>query len=155
MAEYGRVDVCRSLVEAAEQGQVTIVTSALTIAEVTGGQQTASRPEVHEAIREFFAQPFVSLVSVDRFVAERAQELRIDRLQQGARKLPGNDAIHLATALMSNVDELFSYDDDDLCNLTGVYITDARQLLTIRHPFWAAQSRLTFLEAEDSKDGLE
>jgi predicted nucleic acid-binding protein len=155
MAEHGRVDVCRSLVEAAEQGQVTIVTSALTIAEVTGGQQTAFRPEVHKAIHEFFSQPFVSIVSVDRFVAERAQELRIDRLQQRARKLPGNDAIHLATALMSNVDELFSYDDDDLCNLTGVYITNIRQSLTIRHPFWAAQSRLTLPEVEDSKEDLE
>jgi predicted nucleic acid-binding protein len=155
MAEEGRVDACRALVQAAEQGQITIITSALTIAEVTGGQRTASRPEVHAAIREFFSQPFVSLMSVDRFVAERAQQLRIDRLQQRMRKLPGNDAIHLATALMSDVDELFSYDDDDLCNLTGVYLTNAHRSLTIRHPFWAAQSILVLPEVNDSNNDLE
>jgi hypothetical protein len=125
---------------AAGRGEVEIVTSTLTIAEVTGGRNAAHDEDLHRQIDAFFLQPYVLLVSLDRAIAKRAQQVRIDRHRQGMRGLPGNDAVHLATALESNVDIMFTLDDDDLLGLSDAYSTRDGKPLSVVPPRWTYQS---------------
>jgi predicted nucleic acid-binding protein len=142
--------ICSQILIAAERGEVEIVTSTLTIAEVTGGRNAALDEDHQQQIDAFFQQPYVLLVSVDRTIAKRAQQLRIDRHRLGVRGLPGNDAIHLATALDSNVDIMFTLDDDDLLGLSEEYTTRNGQPLAITPPRWTYQSDFLSSKDEDS-----
>lgn len=112
--------ICSRILLAAERGEVEIVTSALTIAEVTGGRRSAYNQDVHD---------------------------QIDRYQKRIYRLAANDAIHLATALASNVDIMFSLDADDHLPPPEEYATSDGRPLSITHPRWTYQT--DFLESAD------
>lgn len=74
--EQDKVEACRGLVDASEQGKVRIITSALTLTEVIKikGQQPLPQSK-EETIKGFFEQEFVSIVNLDRRTAEFARDL--------------------------------------------------------------------------------
>jgi len=71
--EAGRVDNCKSVLLAAERGELRIITSALTLTEVIKikGKAIAAAQEDH--IRAFFEHDWLVIRDVDRFIAEQAR----------------------------------------------------------------------------------
>ena len=102
----------------AERGQVEIWTSAFCLAEVYKVKcedgKTGLQADQDKQIDDLFQQDFVNVVQVDIEVAEEARRLlrTIDKLKKPS------DAIHLATALVWNLDQLHTYDSDDLLGIT-------------------------------------
>lgn len=136
--EQDKVEACRGLVDASEQGKVRIITSALTLTEVIKikGQQPLPQSK-EEIIKGFFEQEFVGIVNLDRRTAELARDLiwRYPRLNP-------KDSIHVATALMTEgVDVLHTF-DDDLLRLNGqlgepplrIYTPDIPDQLSTQFP---------------------
>lgn len=96
--ETDKVPYCRPVLEAAQTGNLMIVTSALTIAEVLWlkGQQKIA-PSQAKKIEDFFRHRWIVVREVDRFIAEDARQLVWDK------NVKPKDAIHLATALRQDV----------------------------------------------------
>src|SRR5260370_5140753 len=76
LPELEREDACRSVLLAAEDGELELVTSALTLTEVI---KLKGKPELkreHETkIAKFFQNDYIILRNVDRFIALAAQRL--------------------------------------------------------------------------------
>ena len=81
-------------------------------------------------IEAAFEQDFVKLVPVDAEVAKIAR--RLLREQQNLKKRP--DAIHLASAIKWSIDQLHTYDPNDLLVLDGKLKTKAGGILRITLP---------------------
>lgn len=104
--EKDKASECEGVLDAAEEGRIEIVTSALTLTEVIRKKGEKPIPkESEQMIRDFFEQPWIIVRDVDRFVAERARDLI------WAHGLKGPDAIHLATALRLGLTVMDTYDD--------------------------------------------
>lgn len=105
-AEHGRVQACTDTLQAAKEGEILIVTSALTIAEVLWMR---GAPKVTEekarVVNNFFRRPSIRVANVDRAIAQRAQRLVWDN---GVRP---KDAIHIATAQRYDCAILETFDD--------------------------------------------
>lgn len=113
--EAHKVTHCRPVIEAAQAGDLVIVTSALTIAEVLWLRGQPRIPaEQARTIEAFFQHRWIVSREVDRFVAERARGLVWDH------NVKPKDAIHLATALGLEV-KIAQFDtfDHDLRDLSG------------------------------------
>ena len=98
--EAGRVENCQAMVEAAKK------------CSGVNGQIEGSKDPDFEA---FIEQDFVTEVQVDHDIAVVAR--RLLRSNQQLKK-PA-DAIHLATAVLYNLDEFHTYDGDNLLPLDG------------------------------------
>lgn len=102
----GRYEACRYIHDRAEKGELLIVTSAITIAEVVKLPESGTFPDMHsKMILEYFENPYIVIRQVDRPTAEEAH-----RLSQAHGIYP-MDAIHLATALGAVVSVLHTYDE--------------------------------------------
>ena len=105
-----REQMCRSVVELAKQGKLEIAVSTLCLVEVckdgSGGGNA-------DKLADFFETDYVLMVSLDRFVAEQAR-----KLMQAGHGLKPADASHVATALISSVDEMHTF-DKKLLGLSG------------------------------------
>lgn len=107
--QEGRAEKCEPIIRRAEEGEIEIVTSALTYAEVCwlpqyGRMDRRNRPE----IRGFFEHPYIVTVQIDRRHALQAQDLVLDH---GLRP---RDALHVAAALVAQVDIIDTFDGDQL-----------------------------------------
>jgi predicted nucleic acid-binding protein len=124
--EEGRYEECGSVLHAAEEGRLEIVTSAFTITEVLypKGGNLLDR-SLRTTVRDFLRQRFLVLVQVDRRVAEAAQDLVWDK---GIRP---KDALHVASALRASVYALETY-DEQLIKKSGR--VGGQPVLEIRHP---------------------
>src|SRR6266566_2197289 len=72
----GRVEVLRTITDAAEHGSVRIVTSAFTMAEVVKLKELPLLdPQIEQLIVGFFENDYIVVRNVDRFVAERARPI--------------------------------------------------------------------------------
>ena len=133
-AEQGRYDVCNAIIEAAQKGEVKLMASYLTLAEVVKiPNQYPS--EAEDAIAEFFkSRQYITKVAVDWFVCRIARDL-MTRF-----KLDCRDAIHLATAIHRKADTLQTYDHNDLLKLNG-HIPGYS--LSITEPFFDYQTKLS------------
>lgn len=113
LPEPEREDACNSVLRAAEDGELELVTSALTLTEVI---KLRGKPELkreHEAtIAKFFENEYIILRNVDRFIALAAQRLVWEE------NLSPKDSIHVATALRWKIPVLDTF-DDDLIALNG------------------------------------
>lgn len=113
--EPDKVDLCRPVIEAATAGKLSIITSALTIAEVLwlkGKPKITS--EQATQIEAFFRHRWIVVREVDRFIAEAARQLFWDQ------NVKPKDAVHLATALAQDVPiERFDTFDKGLIKLSG------------------------------------
>ncbi len=136
LAEPDKVEKCRGVVQAAQTGEVEIVTSALTLVEVIKLKGHASLPaQREETIRSFFENPFILLRNLDRPVGEYARRLIWEH-----SFLKPKDAVHVATALLSAVPVLDTF-DADLLRLDG-RLGDPP--LRIGHPQGTVQTSLPF-----------
>ncbi|HLJ13257.1 MAG TPA: type II toxin-antitoxin system VapC family toxin [Bryobacteraceae bacterium] len=110
----GRIEDLRAITDAAERGDVTIVTSFLTEVEVVKLKELGLLDEETERmVAQFFENDYLSVRVVDRFVAEKARPI----VRQF--KLKPTDAVHVATALLMEVDVLHTYDERHLLPLNG------------------------------------
>ncbi|HEY9705552.1 MAG TPA: PIN domain-containing protein, partial [Allocoleopsis sp.] len=94
--------------KAAENGQLIIVTSALTFIEVVKlekGQPKLPK-ENEEKIKKFFQHEWIYIYDVNRKVGELARELMWQY-----EALKPKDATHIATAIIAKVDILNTFDD--------------------------------------------
>ena len=96
----GRIEVLREIVSSARNQKISLVVSALAIAEVN----KCDNADEKKAIDAFFAEPFVHVRNVDRLIATKAAELS----KNFGIKPP--DAIHVATAIDRKCKELQTYD---------------------------------------------
>ena len=111
--EEDKVDKCHGVVKLAEDGELIIVTSALTMTEVI---KLKGKPKLKKdketIIRKFFEQGFMSIRSLDRTIAEDARQL-IWQFNVNPK-----DSIHLATALKLKL-SIFDTFDGDLIKLNN------------------------------------
>ena len=108
--EPDKIAQCMAGIRAAERGELVIVTSALSLAEVlylVKGEMPVSR-ETRQKVRSFFENEYILLCEVDRAVGERAQDVVWEH------SVKHKDAIHVATALLVRerlaIEQLDTYD---------------------------------------------
>jgi len=92
---------CRKLAEAAAEGNSIIVTSAIGLVEVAKGEGTRS---AMQAIADFFENPFIEVVELDRRLALLARNAYWEH------GIHPHDAVHLVTAIDSGCDRLWTTD---------------------------------------------
>lgn len=113
-ADQERVPRCKHVLELARSGQAEIWTSAFTLAEVFKRKcdnKSVSLPEDGDtAFEDFIEKTFVKKIMVDVNVGTVAR--RLLRKNPGLRK--PQDAIHVASCLLNNIDELHTFDENDL-----------------------------------------
>lgn len=133
--EEGKVEKCEGVLQRADRGDVIIVTSALTIAEVLWmrGAPRITKDKA-EIVQKFFRRSYIRVYNVTRKIAESAQDLVWDH------SIKPKDAIHVATAINLTVDALETFDED----LIGKSGTVGTPLLLIREPQPSEQGRLNF-----------
>jgi predicted nucleic acid-binding protein len=116
--EQDKIQALQHVWAKAEYGEVEIWTSALSLAEVyrlkCEGTWTGLDAENDAKIDNLFDQHFVKVVQVDSEIARRAKRL----LRSHAKLKKPSDAIHLATAIEWNLEQLHTYDGSDLLGLT-------------------------------------
>ena len=113
--ESDKAPRCKPVLESAEAGNLIIVTSALTIAEVLWlkGEQKVPLSRAKQ-IEAFFRNRWIVVREVDRFIAEDARHLVWEK------HVKPKDAIHLATALRQDVAiDQFDTFDGGLIKLSG------------------------------------
>jgi predicted nucleic acid-binding protein len=138
-AEIGKVDQCEGIIERAERGDVLIVTSALTIAEVLWmreGPRLAK--DKATMVQKFFRKSYIRVVNVNRKISEAAQ------IHVWDSDIRPKDAIHVATAISFSCDALETFDKALIAKSGKV----GTPLLLIREPQAAAQLRMTLQPSE-------
>lgn len=111
--EADKVDLCKGTLERAKAGEVIIVTSALTIAEVLwrrGGPKLSK--DKATLLRKFFRHSYIRVRAVTRAIAESAQDVVWNH------GIMPKDAIHVATALDAGIATLETF-DGELLKKTG------------------------------------
>lgn len=104
--EDDKVEVCGHVLQAAENGVLVIVTSAITLAEVVYIKGGTKLPEEKRALVDaFFKAEYISVRNVTRMTTEIARDLVWDH------NIRHKDAIHVATACLHKVPILHTYDD--------------------------------------------
>lgn len=132
--DAARFDSLSYLIDEARNGKVDIWTSNFTLAEVykrpcDGAQKSLTVAE-DVPFEDFILQDFVTLVQVDFVVGTLARRL----LRTYPTIVKPQDGIHLATALLNDVDELHTYDRENLTGLTGLIDRRDGNKLKICHP---------------------
>lgn len=133
--EADKLPACKYIVECAQAGNIEIVTSTFSLAEVfkTRCKDPNHRisSEYDVVMEDFFMQDFIFMASVDGRVAIEAR--RLLRSYGDVLKKP-QDAIHLATAFCYNVSEVHTFDGTDLKPLSGVVCCLDGTEMTISDP---------------------
>lgn len=103
--EEGKVDLCRATLERAKSGEVLIVTSALTMAEVLWMKKAPKiTQDKADIVQRFFRKSYIRVHNVTRAISEQAQ------LLVWQHNIKPKDAIHLATAVHLKVSTLETFD---------------------------------------------
>ena len=107
--ESDKVDECRGVIQGCESGQLKLVTSTLTLAEVLYLKNKQKIPKQEsQLIRDFFEHRYIILIALDRRIAEKAQEIFWDY------DIKPKDAIHVASALFAGIKILETFDPEFL-----------------------------------------
>lgn len=113
-------DRCKYVVELARTGKAQIWTSVFTLAEVYKRKcykTNKSIPEEKDDVfDDFIEQEFVRKIQVDLDVARVAR--RLLRTYKKLRK--PQDAVHVASCLLYNIDAMHTFDGNDLLHLDGL-----------------------------------
>lgn len=132
--EAGRFDALSYVIDEAKNGNVEIWTSNFTLAEVykrpCDGEKKGLSVAEDVPFEDYILQNFITRVQVDFDVGTLAR--RLLRLYPAISK--PQDGIHLATALLNNIDELHTYDRQDLLDLSGIIERKDGSKLKICHP---------------------
>lgn len=117
--EKDRVDIVNQILDEAEMGNVTIVTSFITITEVLCADEEKPRTmgeKQKQIIKRFFQKEYIEWIDFSRVIAEAARELCWNY------GLKSKDAIHLASAqhIVTSedviLDEVHSFDNHFIKN---------------------------------------
>jgi predicted nucleic acid-binding protein len=126
---------CRAVWDQAKRGEAVLFTSFFAFAEVFKVKCEGSAKPLAEAqdrqIEALLRQSWVQPVLVDERIGTAAR--RLMRQHPECRK--PSDAIHLATALALNVDEMHTYDKSDLLRLDRKVMRADGVLLRICMPY--------------------
>ncbi|MHA1343770.1 MAG: type II toxin-antitoxin system VapC family toxin [Promethearchaeota archaeon] len=133
--EKDKIDLCRGTLTKAQNGELNIVTSALTLTEVIKikGKQRLPK-EKEQTIIEFFENDFILIRNVDRFIAEFARNLIWTYSM-----LNPKDSIHIATAVLHNIHILNTFDKELLELNEIIELNDKSGKLKIINPDIAHQ----------------
>lgn len=116
--EADRFEALNYVIEEAKAGRAEIWTSNFTLAEVfkrpCAGENKGLATAEDVSFEDYILQDFVKRVQVDLDVGTLARRL----LRAYPQIKKPQDAIHLATALLNNIDELHTYDGNDLLDLS-------------------------------------
>lgn len=110
----------KTLLAAVDRGEVTLVESTAMLAEVQPEhtRDTELHALARDAVRALLESPTTELVDVNAVVARKAGQLRVKH------NMSTWDAVHLATAILANVDVLIVRDGKfPKCEYEGVYVT--------------------------------
>lgn len=114
------MDRCEYVIERAEKREIELWTSTFTLAEVwkrkCEGELTGLPQSADTVFEDYIEQEFVRKVQVDVDVGMLARRL----LRQFPELGKPQDAIHVASCLLNNVDELHTFDDRDLRRFDGI-----------------------------------
>lgn len=109
-----RYAACRAIIDLTERTRkIELVVSALALAEVCKHPGVSSTPD--DKIQEYFEHEYILTIPVDVLVGTTARRLML----AGHARLKPPDAVHLATAIVANVDELHTF-DGPLLDLDGL-----------------------------------
>jgi predicted nucleic acid-binding protein len=119
-ANADRVERCRHVIDVAKRGEAELWTSAFTLAEVWKKKCDTAPVGIQEeqdrTFEDFIESEFIKKINVDVDVGNLARRL--------LRRHPGlgkpQDAIHVASCLLANLDELHTFDGSDLLKFNGV-----------------------------------
>ncbi len=143
-AEADKVNDCESVLRAAIDGHVLIVTSALTLAEVLfikGGQKLDQSKR--QKIETFFKADYISVQNVTRFEGELARDVFWDH------GINPKDAVHIATAALRKL-RMFNTFDGDLLQKNGLIVNG--HTLTIERPHLPQQLLIENLDADEPEE---
>ncbi len=127
----GRIDIIDELVTIAQNGELLIVTSTLTEAEVIQWPEDGiSQEESNRKIADFFKNPWIIRRAVDTRVIGTTRRLRMTTQP----KLKTPDAIHIATALIHEVAAFHTYDRKHLISKDGLLSDNGKYFLKISEP---------------------
>lgn len=105
--EEDKVEECRAVIRAAEEGKTILITSALTLTEVLWMRRRERIPaESAEKVQQFFQHEYIVVNDLDRRIAEDAQRL------VWHHSIKPKDAVHVATALDAKVARMETFDGD-------------------------------------------
>jgi predicted nucleic acid-binding protein len=124
-----RYGMCRSVIDLAEgkEKKIEIAVSGLCLVEVC--KHPAIKDGSNDTVATYMDADHILVVPVDRQVGMKAREL----MMAGHPSLRPQDATHLATALIADVDELHTF-DKDLLKLNGICTKADGTVLTICKP---------------------
>ena len=126
-AEQDKEASCGGVLQAAEDGKVLILTSALTVAEVLALRNATPIPATERAkVEAFFRNDYIVVRNITRHVAEMAREYVWDH---GVKP---KDALHVATAIDASL-ELLNTFDRQLLRKSGLL---GNPRLVIEEPRW-------------------
>jgi predicted nucleic acid-binding protein len=116
-AEKGRVDIIDELLAKSKSGQIEIVTSTISITECAFAATEKSGGALDATIEAAMDQMWndrdvVRMIEVSELVNRRARDLIRLGVPKGWRLKP-MDALHLASAWLYEVDELYTYNQSD------------------------------------------
>ena len=121
-----RFEMCRDTLKRAENGDIEIVTSAFTLAEVCKRATDLSSPVINLAA--FFDQKYILLIPVDKQIGMKAQSLQL----AGIAGLKPADANHLASALVASVPVFHTFDKKLLGLNKQFPLADASEMLIVK-----------------------
>lgn len=127
-------EACQSILDAAHRGEIVIWTSCLTLAEVYKFKCESLKSlaiEQDEIFEAYMQSDFVQLVQVDQEIGVKSRRL----CRTHARLKKPNDGIHLASAVVNNIDEFHSFDVDDLLRLNGDVVRSDGENLIMCKPY--------------------
>ncbi len=105
LEEPDKVEQCRQVLSAAEDGKILIVTSALTIAEVLALRGRLKIPAAdREKVEKFFRQEYVVVRNITRRISEDARSFVWDF------GVAPKDALHVATAIEAKLPLMNTFD---------------------------------------------
>lgn len=133
-ANANRVERCRHVIYLAKRGEAELWTSAFTLAELWKKKCDAAavgiQGEQDRAFEDFIESEFIKKINVDVDVGNLARRL----LRRHAGLGKPQDAIHVASCLLANLDELHTFDGSDLLKFDGVLPRRDRARLRICLP---------------------
>lgn len=129
-----RVERCRYVIDLAKRGEAELWTSAFTLAEVWKKKCDVAAVGIQEdqdrSFEDFIEAEFIKKINVDVDVGNLARRL--------LRRHPGigkpQDAIHVASCLLADLDEMHTFDGADLLRFDGVLPKRDRTKLKICLP---------------------
>jgi predicted nucleic acid-binding protein len=117
--EDGVVERCKYVIEEAQKQNIKIWTSSISLAEVfkkkCEGKYVSLEDSKDIEFEKYIEQEFLIEVQVDHDIGLLARRL----LRKYPELKKPNDAIHLATAVISDLDEFHTIDGENLLRLNG------------------------------------